>query len=125
MVDAWQDDMASAEIDHIITCTWRDDMSQAALYEQGRTVPGPRVDADHPLGHIVTNAKPGQSAHQHRLALNFLIIDHGKPDWSGNSPAWDKAIALAEARGLRSLRPMESAHLEHPDWRQLSGTTLI
>lgn len=58
-------------IDVIITSTYRDDESQAALYAQGRTAPGRRV----------TNAKPGFSWHQHRCAFDFAPLKHGKIDW--------------------------------------------
>lgn len=115
MADAWLLDMLSANLHLIITCTLRSEAEQDALYAQGRTTPGP----------IVTKAKAGQSAHQYGLALDFVIMDNGKPDWGGISPAWDKAIELAEARGLQSLRPMESAHLQHPRWRELSQETKV
>ncbi len=115
MVDLWIADMASMEIDQLITCTLRSPVEQDALYASGRTIPGP----------IRTKAKAGQSAHQYGLALDFVILDSGKADWSGDSPAWNHAIALAEARGMHSLRPMESAHLEHPDWHELALRTQI
>lgn len=123
-VGFWQADMATAGIDHIITCTLRTRADQQSAWDKGRTTMGPDPDADHPLGHIVTHALPGQSAHQYGYALNFVVLEHGKPDWSGKGALWDKAIALAEARGLQSLRPMESAHLQDPDWKQLAGVTL-
>ncbi len=115
MVDAWLMDLGGANLDVLITCTLRSSLEQAMLYAQGRTAPGP----------IVTKAHPGQSAHQYGFALDFVIMNNGKPDWSGDSFAWDRAIVLAEARGMESLRPMESAHLQHPDWKALSGRTPI
>ena len=45
------------------TSTYRDNEKQAALYAQGRTAPGKRV----------TNAKPGQSEHNHRRAVDFAF----------------------------------------------------
>ncbi len=115
MVDAWLMDLGGAGIDPLITCTTRSGVEQAALYAKGRSEPGP----------IVTKAMPGQSAHQYGLAIDFVIIDAGKADWSGDSPAWNKAIAMAQIRGMHSLRPMESAHLEHPGWKTLAGRTSI
>lgn len=114
-VDEWLDDMAVARLKWIIICTLRSPAEQDALYAQGRTAPGP----------VVTKAQAGQSAHQYGLALDFCILTLGKLDWSGDSPAWDKAIALAEARGLQSLRPMESAHLQHPSWKRLAAETKV
>lgn len=113
MVDAWLLDMLASGLHLLITCTLRSGAEQDALYAKGRTAPGA----------IVTRAQAGQSAHQYGLALDFVILDNGKPDWSGDSLAWNKAIELAEARGLQSLRPMESAHLQHPNWKAIAQET--
>lgn len=59
-------------IDVIITSTYRDNESQAALYAQGRTTPGRKV----------TNAKPGNSFHNHRVAFDFCPIVAGKAAWN-------------------------------------------
>ena len=115
MVDGWLENMSAGGIDYIITCTLRSGAEQDALYAIGRTVAGP----------IRTNAKAGQSAHQYGLALDFVVMDHGKPDWSGDSVKWNAAISYAVARGLQSLRPMESAHLQHPKWRELALRTTV
>ncbi len=115
LVDRWLSGLDASGIEQIITCTLRSPQEQEALYSQGRTLPGP----------IVTKARAGESAHQYGLALDFVIVRNGKPDWSGDSPAWDQAIEIAERCGMQSLRPMESAHLQHPDWKALSGRTAI
>ncbi len=115
LVDKWFAGLFASSIDILITCTLRTPMEQDALYAQGRTLPGP----------IVTKARSGESAHQYGLALDFVILRNGKPDWSGDSPAWDQAITIAQRSGLQSLRPMESAHLQHPDWKALSGRTKV
>jgi hypothetical protein len=115
MADKWLLDISAAGIDRLIICTLRSAAEQTVLWNQGRNTPG----------RIVTNAMAGQSAHQYGLALDFVIIANGKADWSGDSPAWDKAILLAEGGGMQSLRPMESAHLQHPDWKQLAGRTEV
>jgi peptidoglycan L-alanyl-D-glutamate endopeptidase CwlK len=111
----WDADMHAAGIDYILTCTERYYSEQDALYAQGRN--------GNP-GRIVTNARGGQSAHQYRLAYNLVIMVNGKPDWHAEHPDWDRAIKMAEARGMQSLRPMESAHLQHPNWKQLAGIPL-
>lgn len=59
-------------IDIIITSTYRDNDSQNALYNQGRTT----------KGNIVTNAKAGESFHNYRCALDFAPIVNGKIDWN-------------------------------------------
>ncbi len=115
MVDLWLDDCTSMEIDILVTCTLRSGAEQDALYASGRSIEGP----------IRTKARAGQSAHQFGLALDFVILKDGKADWSGDSPSWDHAIALAIARGMHSLRPMESAHLEHPQWHEIALRTQI
>lgn len=61
----------AAGLDILITSTFRDYESQAALYAQGRTAPG----------RIVTNAKPGQSFHNHRVAFDIVPLRNGKPVW--------------------------------------------
>jgi peptidoglycan L-alanyl-D-glutamate endopeptidase CwlK len=116
LVDPWLDDCAAAEIDLLVTCTLRTIQDQAVLFAQGRTTPGP----------IVTNAKPGQSAHNYGLALDVVPLIHGKPDWSGTSPVWVSLANLGQARGLQWLGAPDSsfkeqAHFQHPDWRTLAG----
>ncbi len=113
----WLDDCKIAGINILLTCTLRDAATQAALYEIGRTVVGAKPTAKRPMGLTVTNAKPGQSAHQYGFALDYVPLVLGKPDWSGTSDVWNQSIALAQARGMESLRPMESAHLQLPDWK--------
>lgn len=71
-----------------VTFSLRTFQEQQALYEQGRTRPGP----------IVTNAKPGSSFHNYGLAIDFaLIID-------GVSVSWD---ALKDYDGDRVADWME------------------
>lgn len=63
---------ASRGYDVLITCTYRSNAEQDQLYAKGRTTPGRKV----------TNARAGESLHNHRLALDFVPIVHGKPDWN-------------------------------------------
>lgn len=96
---------AAVGIDVIITSTYRDNEAQAALYAQGRTAPGKRV----------TNARPGQSWHNWKLAFDFVPLRYGKPVWgtTGNgideNPAdddkddlelWMRCAMIAESIGL-------------------------
>lgn len=76
-------------IDVIITSTYRDYESQAALYAQGRTKPGT----------IVTKAKPGHSFHNHRVAFDFVPIVNGKALW-GDSRLWQICGTVAEKADL-------------------------
>ena len=77
-------------IDLLITSTYRDNESQEALYEQGRTRPGK----------IVTNAKPGESWHNYRCAIDIVPLINGKPNWDGSDPIWQRIGELGEQAGL-------------------------
>lgn len=88
--------MADAGLDFIVTCTYRPQVEQNALYAQGRTSPGP----------IVTWTR--NSRHKNRRAFDFAIIKHGKPVWdiaadtnSDGHPDYDEAGQIAESCGLK------------------------
>ena len=94
-------------LDLVVTCTYRSNDEQAALYAQGRGSPGP----------IVTHAKPGQSKHNlvdaagkpAAEAFDVVPILNGKPiwedprdpdsDWS-NDWGWRVVGEVAEEVGL-------------------------
>lgn len=78
-----------AGIDIIITSTFRDNETQAALYAIGRTKPG----------RIVTKAKPGQSFHNYRVAFDFAPIVCGKIPWS-DIALFTHCGEIAESVGL-------------------------
>lgn len=83
----------NAGIDLLFTSTYRDHESQAALYAQGRTTGGK----------IVTNAKPGQSWHNWRCAMDVVPLRNGKPVWgtSGeDGKLWEQVGKLGESVGL-------------------------
>jgi peptidoglycan L-alanyl-D-glutamate endopeptidase CwlK len=90
--------MKQEGIDYIVTCTYRNNIDQNALYARGRTVPG----------HIITNARGGQSAHNSTLAngtpaseaFDIAIMVNGKIDWNVDNPAWKKAGMIGESVGL-------------------------
>jgi peptidoglycan L-alanyl-D-glutamate endopeptidase CwlK len=89
---------------------------QAALYAQGRTTPG----------RIVTNAKPGQSAHNYGLAIDIVPLVNGKPDWTGDDAVWQQVGKLGMAAGLEWLGAphsefVEQAHFQLPNWRNFIG----
>jgi peptidoglycan L-alanyl-D-glutamate endopeptidase CwlK len=79
----------AAGIEVLITSTLRDNESQAVLYAQGRTTPG----------HIVTNAKAGQSFHNWACAFDFVPIVHGKAVWD-DPRAFERCGVIAESLGL-------------------------
>lgn len=80
-------------IDLLVTSTYRDLESQADLYAQGRTKPGPRV----------TNARPGQSFHNYRVAFDVVPLANGKCVWDAtgkNAALWQKIGGLGKSLGL-------------------------
>jgi len=93
-------------IDVIVTSTYRDNESQAALYAQGRTAPGS----------IVTNAKPGDSYHNWRVAFDFVPIVHGKAAWD-DAELFTRCGVIAESVGLewagRWKKFKELAHCQY------------
>ena len=70
------------------TSTYRDNEMQNALYAKGRTAPGRRV----------TNAKAGQSAHNHRRAVDFAFrVPKGKNPYDPFAKAHVRAAILTSA----------------------------
>jgi peptidoglycan L-alanyl-D-glutamate endopeptidase CwlK len=115
MADAFLAACASVQIDVIVTCTFRSSGEQMALYNQGRLTPGP----------IVTNAKPGQSAHNYGMAIDVVPVVNGKCDWNGHDLVWQEIGHIGQSRGMTWLGAPgssfpEMAHFEHPNWRELS-----
>lgn len=91
----------------LIICTWRSMEEQADLYATGRSKPGNPCRcggaskkigtcAKHPLGLTVTNAKPGQSAHNTMIgtrpaseAFDVLALRAGKQVWATDGNGLD------------------------------------
>lgn len=102
---------AAQGINLVVTQTRRTLEEQAELYAQGRTKPGK----------IVTNAKPGESAHNYGLAFDvaFREGEHGVT-WVG---PWGALGEIAAEIGLewggnwRSFP--DRPHFELPGWRVL------
>lgn len=88
----------AAGLDILVTCTWRSNAEQEALFNQGRFgMPGP----------IRTKARGGQSAHNAMLdgqpaarAFDIVPMINGKPEWTGKHSAWQKAGEIGMALGL-------------------------
>jgi peptidoglycan LD-endopeptidase CwlK len=78
-----------ANIDIIITQTYRTIEEQDALYAQGRTEPGKTV----------TNARGGDSFHNYRVAFDIAVMKKGKVDW-GDTKTYEKVGKLGEELGL-------------------------
>ena len=107
----------AAGIDLLVTCTLRDWDEQARLYRQGRTAPGG----------IVTNAKPGDSAHNYGLAYDVVPMRNSKPVWGTiadmDKALWTRVGEIGESVGLewagRWVSFKEFAHFQ-----DLGGKTI-
>lgn len=113
----WARLMALNNIPVLIYTVYRSDEAQRLLYAQGRTT----------KGCIVTNAKPGQSAHNRKHnglpssdAFDACPLIDNKPNWDTTGPGllyWNVMGAAAEALGLKWGRNFKSlggdwAHFE-------------
>ena len=106
-----------AGVDLLVTCTYRDDAEQAALYARGRTVPG----------RIVTNAKPGQSLHNlmhaglpASRALDVVPMVGGKPVWGtkgADLALWMRVGEIGESCGLEWAGRWRGALREFPHFQ--------
>ena len=106
-----------AGIDLLVTSTYRDNESQAALFAQGRTKPGL----------VVTNARPGQSWHNWRCAFDVVPLRHGKPVWgtSGHDGnLWRKVGELGESVGLEWAGRWTGKLREMAHFQYTGGLTL-
>ena len=112
-VDQWLAECKLNDIDVLVTSTYRDNESQAALYAQGRSAPGK----------IVTNANAGESFHNYRCALDVVPLINGKADWSGTDPTWQKMAQLGKAAGLEWAGDWKSFK-EYAHFQYTGGLTL-
>ena len=120
MVTRFLANARAAGIDLLVTCTYRSNEEQAALYAIGRTKPG----------RIVTNAKPGRSTHNNTLngkpaalAVDVVPLRGGKPVWSASDPVWKRVGEIGEKVGLewagRWTTFREFPHFQHPQAKTL------
>lgn len=99
----------------LVTSTFRDFESQAALYAQGRTKPG----------RIVTNSNAGMSIHNYRCAYDVVPMRAGKPVWTTSGPdakLWLKVGELGESVGLEWGGRWKFKDMPH--FQYMSGLTI-
>lgn len=85
---------------------------QNALYAQGRTAPG----------HVVTNARAGQSMHNYGLAVDvvpYLTGQSGDLNWNASTLQFKAMVAALKLQGLEWGGDWK--HLADFDHFQLSG----
>lgn len=102
-----------AGIDILITSTYRDNESQQALFNQGRTTKGP----------IVTNAGPGMSYHNYRCAFDFVPMKNGKCQWN-DVATFTRCGEIAEAIGMVWSGRWEGKMKELAHCQYTAGLTL-
>lgn len=87
-----------------VTSAKRSMEEQERLYAQGRTKPGA----------IVTNAKPGQSAHNYGRAIDVVLDGSTKP---GLQMSWDwKNLAWIRLRAKIAAHPRLQSGWKWGDW---------
>jgi len=87
---------------------------QRAIFAQGRTTPGK----------VVSNAKPGQSAHNFGYAVDLwpMKADGKNFDWGASRKLFDQMGAIAESLGLewgghfKSI--LDLPHVQAGKWRE-------
>jgi len=110
------DQAKAVGIDVLVTCTYRDNESQAEAYAQGRTKPGA----------VVTNAKPGYSFHQHHCAFDVVPLRHGKPVWGTTGPdgqLWTSLGQIGLNLGLEWAGTWKTFR-EYPHFQYTAGLTI-
>jgi len=108
-------------VDLLIYCTMRSNEEQAELYAIGRTKPGK----------IITNARPGQSAHNPLkdgkcVGYDCVPLRQGKAVWSSSTKEdtalWAIVIRCGESVGLEASarwtgKLKEQCHFQLKGWR--------
>lgn len=123
-----------AGIDILVTCTYRSEAEQAALFSQGREslakvnrmrvgVGLPRI-GDRENRRIVTWAKPGDSLHQWRCAFDVVLLQAGKAVWDIAHPSWQKIGKIGVSCGLEWGGNWTVKKREFPHFQYLGGLTL-
>ena len=103
----FKEECEKQDMDILIYCTYRSNEEQDELYKQGRSKPG----------RIVTNARGGESWHNHRCAFDFVPLVAGKPAWD-DANLYRKAGVIAESVGLEwagrwTGKLRETAHCQY------------
>lgn len=142
---------AESGADLLIYCGFRSFAEQAVLYRKGRTLSAILAKADElkskhgredlaevllrsepqPDPKIVTNAGPGQSAHNYGEAFDAVPLVGGKPVWLLSDPLYQLYGQISEEEGLewagnwKTFREGPHSQTAGFDWRSaiLSSTS--
>jgi peptidoglycan L-alanyl-D-glutamate endopeptidase CwlK len=122
MAKAFLDKCRAEGIDVLITCTYRDNAAQDALYARGRTI----LTENGQKVRKVTNAKAGQSMHNYRLAFDCVPLRDGKPVWGTTGSdllLWMRVGNIGEGVGLEWAGRWKSFR-EYPHFQLTGGHPL-
>lgn len=116
-VKAFMEKAEQAGVEVLITCTWRSNEEQYQLYAEGRTVKGRRV----------TNAKAGQSKHNHTLngkpaslAFDVVPMIGGKCMWDAKHPHWQILGKIGMSLGFTWYGAPGSPFREMPHFQMVA-----
>lgn len=114
LVDKANSILLTGSVDMLVTCGLRTFDEQSKLFKQ---VPK------------VTNAGPGQSMHNYGLALDFCLVQAGKPIWVDNKdfdgdkiPDWMEVVKLFKDAGYKWGGDFRSIH-DAPHFEKTFGLT--
>jgi len=93
--------------------TYRTFAESDAIYAQGRTTPG----------EIVSNAKGGQSWHNHGLALDFHLQIDGKDSWDVDNN-WMTVVNIFKSHGFNWGGEFAGSFKDYPHLEYKFGQTL-
>jgi len=104
---------AATKVRWVVTAGRRTMAEQEAIYAQGRTAPGK----------VVSNARPGSSAHNYGLAADLAPLKkNGSIWWEAPRKIWqqmaDEAVKLGLTSGFYFKTIFDAPHVEDPAWRQ-------
>lgn len=96
----------------VVTAGRRTMAEQAAIFAQGRTAPGK----------VVSNARPGSSAHNYGLAADLAPLKKdGSIWWEAPRKIWqqmaDEAVKLGLTSGFYFKTIFDAPHVEDPSWK--------
>lgn len=104
-----------AGIEVLITSGFRSIDEQNEIYKQGRRgIAGEQ---------IVTKAKGGQSAHNYGLAIDFVPLKNGVPNWTVDA-TWRKCVEIGKEIGFQSGADFEGSFKDYPHLQMLQGLSI-
>jgi peptidoglycan LD-endopeptidase CwlK len=105
----------TAGIEHVVSATFRDAAYQDSLYAIGRTKELTR--------RRVTSVRGGDSYHQHRVALDVLVLN-GKTVADDDDPRWDEMGRIGQEHGFDWGGAIYPTLVDKPHFQYTAGITI-